>query len=191
MSGFEHLLTLCSFVLALAMATILVFVGKLYRRRDETVFSWPHGLWMGIVFLNQVGFWLGAFNFHEATRATYPTIAFVILQPVVLFLQSSLIVADEEPFDLRAHHLENRAGYLGLCLVSIALESAFMAHATGGDMRIHLGAYLALQGLAAAAIALAMATRKGVVQLAAPATVLLLQLVNLYFASEGLARGAP
>lgn len=187
MSAFEHLLTLVSFVLALSMATILLFAATLYRRRREVRLSAPHALWTLIIFLNQIGFWLGAYNFHERTTATYAAIAFIVVQPVILFLQSAFVVTgDQGPFDLRAHHIANGRAYLALLLLGALTEAAFMAHMTGLDPDIDLGFYFLLQGAGALAVLFAILLKSGAVQILAPALLLALQLANIFFASDTL-----
>ncbi|MEQ1931781.1 MAG: hypothetical protein ABL957_14790 [Parvularculaceae bacterium] len=185
MSAFEHLLTLVSFVLALSMATLLLFVATLWRRRKEARFSLPHALWMLIIFLNQVGFWIGAYNFHDVETATYFSIVFIIVQPVLLFLQSAFVVTgDDGPPDLRAHHADNGRAYLALAAVVPLIEAAFMAHAI--SLNWDLEVYFIMQGVSVAAILLALLVRNRIVQIAVPALVLVLQFVNIYFAADTL-----
>lgn len=187
MSGFEHLLTLVSFVLALSMTTILKFVAALYRRRAAARLSAPHALWTATIFFNQIAFWLGAYNFSAMTTATYVIIAFVIGQPVLLFLQSGLVVAgDDGPIDLRAHHASNGRAYMGLCLAAAASETLFMAAMAPHNGGADLATYFVVQGLAAAATLAAMIFRAGAVQVGAPALVLGITLINIYYGSETL-----
>ena len=187
MSGFEHLLTMVSFVLALSMTTILRFCAMLYRRRAEVRLSAPHALWTLIIFLNQISFWLGAYNFSGMAQATYLIIVFVVLQPVILFLQSALVVTgDQGALDLKAHHAANGRAYMTLCLLGAATETAFMARVAGAMSGEDLSLYYMMQGAAAAAILAAMFVKARAVQLAAPALLLAIAIQNTYFASETL-----
>jgi hypothetical protein len=188
MSAFEHLLTLGSFVLAISIATILRFVAAAYHRRRETHASLAHALWVAIIFFGQVSFWLGAYNFESQARMSLFAVAFVVVQPVLLFLQSALVSAGgEKGLDLAAHHAADGRAYMSLHLLSILCETAFMAYAIGRIASLELGDYFPFQALAAAVtLAAIVFIRLRPAQIAAGATLLALQSVNLYFASQSL-----
>src|SRR5215468_9523965 len=96
MSGvFEHLMTLGSFILALSLTTILMFLASLVHRRHEVKLSLPHALWMAAIFINQINFWLGSYVYHRIGQASYEMIVFVIAFPVLLYLQSALVVTEQ------------------------------------------------------------------------------------------------
>ncbi len=64
MSPFEFVLTLVSFIYALAIAHLLMGAARMIRYRHELVFSWPHRLWMTFTFVGLLAAWLSLWDFH-------------------------------------------------------------------------------------------------------------------------------
>ena len=188
MSAFEHLLTLGSFVLAISLAQILRFCAAAFHRRKEVRLSPAHALWVAIIFLAQISFWLGAYNFQAEARMTYEAIAFVVVQPVLFFLQSALVSAGgDKGFDLKAHHAADGRAYMGLHLVSTGLETAFLAWAVRRVPALDVGEYFLYQGVCIALIAAAILFPRSRIQVPVALALLVFQFSNLYFGSQALA----
>jgi hypothetical protein len=186
MSVFEHLMTLGSFILALGLATILMFVATLVHRRSEARLSLPHALWMAAIFVNQINFWLGSYVYHDIERASLEKIGFVIAFPILLYLQSAMVVTEQSgALDLAAHHARNKRFYIGLVVLASTLDALYfmrVAYLTDYDATAFFIADAVLIGSGLAA----MFVDWRWVQIAAPALQLALRVVGLFLASAPL-----
>lgn len=187
MSVFEHLLTLGSFVLALGIGTILAFLASLFQRRREVRISSAHLLWVLVIFVGQIGFWLGAYMFSGVARASFPAIAFIVAQPILYFLQSAFVApALSEGTDLRALHRADGRGYIALYLIALVTQLIFMAHVAHVNPALGLSGFFASQGVAIVVTLCALSFKSSWVQIVAPIVLLAHELVGLYFSALSL-----
>lgn len=189
MTVFEHLLTLGSFVLALGIGTILTFAAGLFQRRREVRFSLAHLLWLLVIFSAQIAFWLGSYMFSAVAHSSFPAIAFVIVQPILFFLQSAFVApSGEAKLDLQAFHQADGRGYMALFLLTLATQFAFMIHIAALNPTLPLNNYFVTQSVALAVALIALLLRWRWVQVAASAVLLVHQLIGLYFSALPLVR---
>ena len=191
MGVFEHLMTLGSFILALGLATILMFVAALVHRRHEVKLSLPHLLWMCAIFINQINFWLGAYVFHRLAHADYATIAFVIVFPVLLYMQSALVVTEQAgALDLKLHHARNKRAYIGLVIAATLVDCVYFLRVASLDHDFDPTMFLLADAIFVGTGAAAIWSERRWVQIAAPAAHLALRLLGFFLSSQPLIAGA-
>jgi len=187
MSVFEHLMTLGSFILALGLATILMFLATLAHKRAEAKLSAPHLIWMAAIFINQINFWLGSYALHDITHSSYASIAFVIAFPILLYLQSALIVADtDSPLDMPAHHDANKHFYIGLVVAASALDAVYFLYLGALNPGLDLKIFLVADALLISSGLLAIFSNRRLVQLGAPTLHLAARMVSFVLSSYPL-----
>lgn len=187
MSIFEHLMTLSSFMLALGIATILTFLARLYHRRGQVRLSAAHLLWVAGILLGQIVFWLGSYSFSGTQRSSLPTIGFVILQPILLYLQSALVAPDREDIgDLAAYHATEGRSYMAVCAVTELLFAAYMLRISALNPGFVPGSFFFQQAILVALIAAAMLLRWTWLQITVPALLLASRLSGFYVSSQFL-----
>lgn len=184
MTIFEYLLTLASFMLALGIGHLLTFAASLYHRRGEVRLSVAHTLWVMVIFLAQLEFWLGAYQFSATTRSSLPAIAFVIVQPTLLYLASAMVAPEPAKApDLRAYHASEGRGYIAVFLASELVMTGYMIRVLVLNPGLDLFGFFLFGAIAAVAAVAALLLRSRWVQVAAPAVLLVDKVVLLYFVS--------
>src|SRR5580698_7159207 len=120
MTAYGHVLTLLSFVYALALTHLLSRVGALLLARRRVRFSGLQALAVinaaGQVFLN----WLVAWSTHDVTDWDLPTIFSAFLFAVTNFLLCAAAAPEttgDGPIDLVAFYDDNRRLYWGVLMV--------------------------------------------------------------------------
>lgn len=187
MSVFEHLMTLGSFILALGLASILMFLATLAHKRKEAKLSAPHMLWMAAIFVNQINFWLGSYALHDITHSSYTSIAFVIVFPILLYLQSALVVADADgPLDMPVHHANNKHYYVGLIAAASAIDAAYFLYIANANPQFDMTLFLIADGALIATAMLAIFQNNRAVQLSVPAFHLATRLFGFVLSSYPL-----
>lgn len=179
---FNHLAALISIILSLGIANLVAFVATLVHRQKKVRLDAPQLLWASTIFLSQIEFWLSIYPFRGLAAPDVPTVLFVILVPVLHYLQAVLVVPDYQPgevMDLRRHHEENYREYIGVGVVTSLLTMAYL----GYTMAIHPGfdvpgAFI-VGGLFALTSIAAMLIKNRWVQILMPATQLALRIVFL------------
>lgn len=135
---FNHLVALISIILSLGIANLIAFVATLVHRQKRVRLDAPQLLWAAAIFLAQIEFWLSVFPFRTLSAPDVPTVLFVILVPVLHYLQAVLVVPDYQPgevMDLRRHHEENCREYIGVGVLLSVLSMAYL----GYTMAMHPG----------------------------------------------------
>jgi hypothetical protein len=89
---FGHLSTLITIVLGLGITNLLTGLAVLIRTRSETTMYWPVTAWMGTLFLALVQNWWSMFVLRQITHWNFVAFFVVLMQPVLLFLPTALIV---------------------------------------------------------------------------------------------------
>lgn len=187
MSVFEHLMALGSFILALGLTTILMFVAALVHRRHEVKLSLPQLLWTAAIFVNQINFWLGSFVYRHLTHADYPTIAFVIVFPILLYLQSALVVTEQSgALDLRLHHARNKRAYIGLVIAATMVDCAYFIRVAAITPKFDAAPYLIADAVLVLTALAAIFNDRRSVQIGAPSIHLALRLIGFFLTSQPL-----
>ena len=191
MSGvFEHLITLGSFILALGLATILMFVATLVHRRHEVKLSMPHMLWMAAIFVNQINFWLGSYAFHDIARADLADIIFVVVFPILLYLQSALVVTEQAgALDLRAHHARNKRAYVGMVIAATVFDAINFLRAMVTNPDFDPTIFLVADAVLISTALAAILVDKRWVQIAAPGIHLVVRVFGFALVARPLMEG--
>ena len=127
MAAFEHMMTLVSFVLALAIAHLLISVVELVRAGDRVRHFWVHASWMAYGFLMAIAWWIGLWDLHVIPRWTTWSVLFNVLAVTTSYLFVAFVcpkVPEAGTLDLEAFHNANRRRYLGVAFVGSVLSGA-------------------------------------------------------------------
>ena len=112
MHAFDYVMTLMSFVYALAIAHLLATVGDIIGAWSRIRFSWLNAAWMMFAFLGVLVWWLGMWGTHDLKVWSVEPVAIFFLLAANLYLVTRLVCAripHEGPVDLAAfHNLEGR-----------------------------------------------------------------------------------
>jgi hypothetical protein len=122
---FEFILVITSVVYALALAQILLGVGRLAQTDATIRFFLPHTLWVVILFLTVLTTWWAGWEFRSVAWV-FPKYIYMLITPVFVFFSASLIIpqrTDVEEVALDRHFLKIRT--LVLCSYFIALLAQF------------------------------------------------------------------
>ncbi len=127
MRAFDYIITLLSFVYALAIAHLLATVAELVRARKRVRFSWLNAAWMLIGLLTAVGWWIGMWDMRALSAWSTPMIGFLFLVAFVLYLQIRFTCPDvptEGEIDLPAFHRGSGRDYIAAYAVVAAMTIA-------------------------------------------------------------------
>lgn len=116
MGAFEHVLSLLSFVYALAIAHLLGTAARLIGARERVRFSWFHAYWMLNALIVLIINWISYWDMHGIRNWSVVSIFMVIAQSVVDFMQAALVcpeVPAEGKVDLVAFHATHARRYIG------------------------------------------------------------------------------
>ena len=124
MRAFDFVMTLYSFVYALAVAQILSTVGDMIRAGKRLRFSWLNAGWMLNILLTIVAWWLSLWDLRSNT--TWPMVTVLVLFAVacMLYVLARMVsppIPAEGTVDLQRYHLEDGRKYAGLFAVECAL----------------------------------------------------------------------
>jgi hypothetical protein len=118
MTAFEFLSVALSFVLGLAVTSLLSSVLVVFKARKQVHFDWLPVAWAGAVFVLQVQYWWALFALRDVSRWTLPIFVLLLLLALILFGAGGLILPtsiDEAQGDLREFFRnEGRWGVLAL-----------------------------------------------------------------------------
>jgi hypothetical protein len=113
MGAFEHVISLLSFVFALAITHLLLTVAGFVRGWERVRFSWPYGLWLLNGLITTLANWISFWDMHTLPVWSIGTILFAFLLAFVTYLQVALVCPEipaEGPIDLgRFHEEQSRA----------------------------------------------------------------------------------
>jgi hypothetical protein len=116
MGAFEHVLSLLSFVYALAIAHLLTTVARLIGARERVRFSWFHAYWMLNALIVLVIDWISYWDMHALPNWTMASVGIVLVQAFVDYLQAALVCPDvpaEGTIDLAEFHRTHAGRYIG------------------------------------------------------------------------------
>ncbi|HEY1708632.1 MAG TPA: hypothetical protein VGG10_10245 [Rhizomicrobium sp.] len=116
MGAFEHVISLLSFVYALAIAHLLTTVARLIGSRERVTFSWLHAYWMLNALIVLVVDWISYWDIRSVSAWTFGSILIVLTQSFVDYLQAALVcpeIPQEGAIDLVAFHETRSRRYIG------------------------------------------------------------------------------
>jgi hypothetical protein len=123
MAAFEHVISLLSFVYALAIAHLLTTTARIIGLWERVRFSWLHAYWMLNALIVLVVDWISFWDMHSVPSWTISAIAVVLVQAFVDYMQAALVcpeIPEEGGIDLAAFHETRSRRYIGAFAVTIA-----------------------------------------------------------------------
>lgn len=124
MRAFDFVITLYSFVYALAVAQILSTVGDMIRAGKRLRFSWVNAGWMLNVLLAIVAWWLSLWDLRAEQRWGMAIVFVFFAVACLLYVLARMVSAPipaEGPADLQAYHQEEGRKYAGLFAIECAI----------------------------------------------------------------------
>jgi hypothetical protein len=124
MRAFDFVITLYSFVYALALAQILSTVGDMIRAGKRLHFSWVNAGWMLNVLLAIVAWWLSLWDLRNEQRWDMAIVLVFFAVACLLYVLARMVsapIAGEGPVDLKRYHEEEGRKYAGLFAVECAI----------------------------------------------------------------------
>ena len=132
MSAFEHVMSLISFVFALAIAHLLTCAIAIFRARSRVRFSFTHVAWMAVSLLQVMVWWLAFWDFRLMKSWDVGYVAFTLLAGILVYVYTGLVcpeLPEEGPLDLgdyhRTHGREYIAVYLALGVVGFVYGAVY------------------------------------------------------------------
>jgi hypothetical protein len=132
MSAFEHVMSLISFVFALAIAHLLTCAIAIFRARARVLFSFTHAVWMVVSLLQVTVWWLAFWDFRLMKSWDVGYVAFTLAAGILVYVYTGLVcpeVPTEGMLDLesyhRAHGREYISVYLALGIVGFAYGTVY------------------------------------------------------------------
>jgi len=124
MRAFDFVITLYSFVYALAVAEILSTIGDMIRAGKRLRFSWINAGWMLNVLLAIVAWWLSLWDLRTEQRWDMAIVLVFFGVACLLYVLARMVSAPipaEGPVDLRLYHREEGRKYAALFAVECAI----------------------------------------------------------------------
>ncbi len=121
MGAFEHVISLLSFVYALAIAHLLTTVARLIGARERVRFSWFHAWWMLNALVVLVLDWISYWDMHALANWSMVSIGVVLVQSFADYMQAALVCPEIPPegeIDLVAFHQTRARRYIGAFTVT-------------------------------------------------------------------------
>jgi hypothetical protein len=181
MGAFEHVISLLSFVYALAIAHLLTTAARLIGAGERVRFSWFQAYWMLNALIVLIVDWISYWDMRAVPSWTMVSIFVVLLLSFSDYMQAALVCPEipaEGEIDLPAFHATHSRRYIGAFAVSgvcaLVLNLYF-----GGNYNVSefLSQNLAVIPLIAIALA-AIIFRNRWVQISAP---ILLSAIWVYY----------
>lgn len=126
MSDFDYLSVLISIVLGLGITNLLGGLATLVRRRDRILMYWPLPVWLVTLFLIHVQTWWSMFGLRQVARWSFEGFLVVLMQPVLLYLMSALILPEasdsEARIDLRHTYFRERAWFFATFIAVLGVS---------------------------------------------------------------------
>lgn len=116
MRPFDFIMTLYSFVYALAVAQILSTVGDMIRAGNRLRFSWLNAGWMLNILLTIVAWWLSLWDLRANTAWPMVTVLVLFAVACLLYVLARMVsppIPTEGTVDLQRYHLEDGRKYAG------------------------------------------------------------------------------
>jgi hypothetical protein len=119
MSAFEHVMSLISFVFALAIAHLLTCAIAIFRARSRVRFSFIHAVWMAVSLLQVMAWWLAFWDFRLMKSWDVGFVAFTLVTGILVYVYTGLVcpeVPREGPLDLEDYHRTHSREYIAVLL---------------------------------------------------------------------------
>ncbi|MEE4175183.1 MAG: hypothetical protein V2I57_13105 [Xanthomonadales bacterium] len=122
MSLFEFIVSMISVLIALAVAQLLISVGRLAQSHGRVVPYLPHVLWNVAIFLIAFLHWWSLWDFRDLAWNS-AMFFYSLMGPLLLFFAVTLLSpnprADDEVIDLEAHYRAIRVLFLWVFLAGL------------------------------------------------------------------------
>ena len=169
MSPFDYVLSLVSFIYALALTHLLTAAARMVRHRRQIVFSWPHALWMAMIFIDLVINWLTFWDAHNLKVIDLAATAAVMVTATSNYFVVALVTPEferDEDYDLVRFQARQGRAYLTALLVFGLV--AFAGNATSPMLGLQWSEQNVLVGATFVPVLAALFIRRPLVQVLAP-----------------------
>jgi hypothetical protein len=115
MGAFEHIISLLSFVYALAIAHLLTTAARLIGSRERVRFSWLHAYWMLNALIVLVVDWISYWDMHAVPALTIVNILLWLAQAFLDYGQAALVCPEipaDGTIDLAKFHETHSRRYI-------------------------------------------------------------------------------
>ena len=153
MAAFDYLSVLISIVLGLGITQLLSGFGRCLERRNEVKLYAPAIAWALFLLLVHIQTWWTMFGLRHWPDWTFLQFAAVLLQPIVLFLLTTVALPGtaSAELDLKINFFANRVWFFTLLLVlitaSLAKDLARLGTLPGGANLVFHAALVAVFAL--------------------------------------------
>lgn len=122
MSLFEFISSMISVLIALAVAQLLISIGRLAQHHHRVRAYLPHALWCVAIFLLAFLHWWSLWDFRDLAWNS-AMFFYSLMGPLLMFFAVTLLNPDAQPGDgeicLRAHYGEVRVLFLSVLLAAL------------------------------------------------------------------------
>jgi hypothetical protein len=125
MDAFSYLAVLISIILGLGITHLLSGLGRVLQERKQTRSYWPAMTWVVLLLFLHVQTWWAMFGLRLLSRWTFPTFVLVLLQPIILFLLTALVLPEQPPgsaVDLKASYYAQSRTFFGLAVILLVVS---------------------------------------------------------------------
>jgi hypothetical protein len=122
MGAFGHVISLLSFVYALAITHLLLCIAQVIRHWQRVRFSWLHAFWMANAFVLIIANWISFWDMRTIPDWSVGSIFFTFAMSFANYLQAALVCPEVPPeglIDLADFHARHARQYIGSALVSV------------------------------------------------------------------------
>jgi hypothetical protein len=135
MQAFDYVMTLMSFVYALAIAHVLATAGDIIGAWSRVRFSWLNAAWMLFELFAILAWWIGLWGARHAPSWSTVNIAQLFVLATLLYLEARIIcmrVPAEGVVDMKRFHSEESRKYITIYVVLAAITVVLNIQARGG-----------------------------------------------------------
>jgi hypothetical protein len=184
MSPFDYVLSLISFIYAVALTHLLTGAARMVRHRRQLVFSWPHALWMATIFVDLVINWVTFWDAHALKVIDLGAVAVAVAAATSNYFVAALVTPEferDEDYDLV--RFQERQGRTYLVALAVFGLIGLATNALGALEGLPWAAQNGLVPLMFAPLLAAFFIRRPFVQVLAPLAelVLFLWFALLYY----------
>jgi len=133
--AFDYVITLMSFVYALAIAHVLATAGDIIGAWSRVRFSWLNAAWMLFELLAILAWWIGLWGARHAPTWNIANIAELFVLAIILYLEARVIcirVPLDGVVDMQRFHDEESRKYIVIYVVLAAATVGLNIQARGG-----------------------------------------------------------
>jgi hypothetical protein len=124
MDAFSYVSIVPSIIIALGLTRLLMGIGKILERRSQVQNYWVHILWVLNLLLYMVLNWWVLFRWNAWTTWSFPLLLFLLLTPIVTFLQSVILFPEQfdVKMDFKKHFYEDNRWFFALAALLPPLD---------------------------------------------------------------------